>query len=258
MILNSRNQHAIPKNFHMTPFNTSGSGQFSKEGLEKMIAQIPSDRIMIVDLRQEPHAFLNYNAITWYRDHNWGDIEKNTEQAIQHEKELIHDLSQRNITFLFYDRQYPVPFLVKEVSEEKKIVAGTGLQYKRFAVTDHRRPKDKVVDDFIAWYRQQPKDLWIHFHCSAGRGRTTTFLTMHDIMQNASTDSLETIIKRQHKLGGSNLFRVSKAKTDNWKKDTIIKRTHFIRYFYEYCKEVPDFSISWSEWIEQKGISTYN
>lgn len=258
LILNNRNQYELPKNFHITPFHTSGSGQFSKKGLEKVIAQIPSENIIIVDLRQEPHGFLNGNAITWYRDHNWGDLEKNSQQAQQHEQNFINDLENRYLNFLFYDRLYPVPFLVKTVNTEEEIVTSLGMRYKRFAITDHRRPKDQDIDDFIEWYLQLPGHFWLHFHCSAGRGRTTTFLAMHDIMKNGATDSLEIIVKRQHKLGGSNLLRVSEADEDNWKKKHIGTRTRFIRSFYEYCKEVPDLSIRWSEWIEQKGITPYN
>lgn len=39
------------------------------------------------------------------------------------------------------------------------------------------------IDEFIKLYKSLPKDAWLHFHCEAGKGRTTTFLAMYDMMK---------------------------------------------------------------------------
>lgn len=258
LILNSKNLYKLPRNFHTTPYRSSGSGQFSEKELQRMVKAIPSSNIIIVDLRQEPHGFLNGNAVSWYHEHNWGDIEKNVAEILHKERTLVDRLGHKFFTMVHYDRSYPVPYFVKTTRTEQDVVELQRLQYHRFPITDHRRPKDRHIDEFVNWIKQSPPDLWIHFHCSAGRGRTTTFLTMHDMMLNAGTDSVETIVQRQHEFGGANLFHVSKEDKDAWKKSHIETRAGFIRTFYEYCQEVPNFDLSWSEWIEKKGIKPYN
>jgi len=258
LILNSNNRYELPRNFHTTPYNSSGSGQFSEKELQRMITQIPSSNIVIVDLRQEPHGFLNGNAVSWYHDHNWGDVEKDAAEVLHQERSLVDQLRMSLIALVHHNRMVPVPYFVKTARTEQDVATLQRLQYHRFPITDHRRPKDKHVDMFVRWINSNPPDLWIHFHCSAGRGRTTTFLTMQDMMLNAKNDSLETIVKRQHELGGANLFDVSDEESDSWKKSHIEERAGFIQLFYEYCKEVPSFDITWSEWIEKKGIKPYN
>src|SRR5690606_26441789 len=89
LILNRKNRYELPRNFHTTPFSSSGSGQFSEKELQRMISQIPASNIMIVDLRQEPHGFLNGNAVSWYHEHNWGDIEKSTAEVLQQEYSFV-------------------------------------------------------------------------------------------------------------------------------------------------------------------------
>ena len=258
LILNSINNYEIPRNFHTTPYNSSGSGQFSEKELQRMVTQIPAKNIMIVDLRQEPHGFLNGNAISWYHEHNWGDLEKDTAEVLHQESSLVDSLRKSLIAIVHHDRMFPVPYFVKTARTEQDVVELQRLQYYRFPVTDHRRPKDKPVDAFVRWINNLPPDIWLHFHCSAGRGRTTTFLAMQDMMLNASNDSLQTIIQRQHDLGGVNLRIVSEGDEDLWKKSYLATRADFIGMFYEYCREVPGFTITWSEWIEKKGITPYN
>ncbi|ADI38881.1 putative uncharacterized protein [Waddlia chondrophila 2032/99] len=254
LILNSKNRYELPRNFHTTPFNSSGSGQFSEKELQRMISQIPASNIMIVDLRQEPHGFLNGNAVSWYHEHNWGDTEKNTAEVLHQEDSFVENLRKHLVTIVYHNSMFPVPYLVKTARTEQDIVELQRLQYCRFSITDHRRPKDKHVDAFVHWIKSIPPDTWLHFHCSAGKGRTTTFLAMQDMMLHASKDSLQTIIRRQHDLGGINLHRISDAANDRWKKSHIKKRADFIDMFYDYCREVPSFDMTWSEWVEKKGI----
>ncbi len=59
-----------------------------------------------------------------------------------------------------------------------------------------------MVNYFIDFVKNQPKDSWLHFHCKEGIGRTTTFLIMYDIMKNHKDVNLNDIIKRQVLLSG--------------------------------------------------------
>ena len=39
-----------------------------------------------------------------------------------------------------------------------------------------------MVDYFIDFVENQPENTWLHFHCKAGAGRTTTFMIMKYIL----------------------------------------------------------------------------
>lgn len=54
-----------------------------------------------------------------------------------------------------------------------------------------------MVVYFITFVNNQPENSWLHFHCKAGIGRTTTFMIMYDIMKNCNDVSLYDIITRQ-------------------------------------------------------------
>jgi hypothetical protein len=83
-----------------------------------------------------------------------------------------------------------------------------GLEYLRLPTTDHVRPRDSEVDEFVRFALDLAPGTWLHFHCRGGDGRTTTFFVMHDIMHNAPEVSVEDILKRQHLLGGSELGKL--------------------------------------------------
>lgn len=223
-----------------------------------MLKKIPKKNVVIVDLRQELHGFINGDAVSWYQPHNWGNIGKTTENILKTEQQLVNRVKKSFWKLIYRDKRIPVPYQTSDAQTEKELTQAHSIGYLRFPITDHRRPTDKDVDTFIQWMQNLPKGTWIHFHCSAGKGRTTTFLAMQDMMLNSSRESLETIIQRQQELGGINLFHVSQDNKDEWKRTYIESRVEFVKFFYEYSKENPDFQISWSKWIESKGINPYN
>src|SRR5258708_7019779 len=98
LILNMDNQKVLPRNFRMTrmsdelynatqqgslstvglfELNASASGQFSQQGLEKILELIPSNHILLLDLREESHGFINGIAVSWYSEKDWGNRGKN-------------------------------------------------------------------------------------------------------------------------------------------------------------------------------------
>ena len=95
----------------------------------------------------------------------------------------------------------PRPVAVTDLLTEKQFVEQAGVRYVRLMVTDHLRPTDAEVDRFITTARNLPEDGWVHFHCHAGRGRTTMFLVLWDILHNADRVSLVDITKRQSRAG---------------------------------------------------------
>ena len=94
-----------------------------------------------------------------------------------------------------------------------------------------------------------PKNGWAHFHCEAGRGRTTTFLVLYDMMRNANRVSLEDIARRQQLLG-YDYHVLRPADPGDWRAPYTDDRIAFVRAFYEYAHANPGGrSQLWSEWL---------
>jgi len=145
---------------------------------------------------------------------------------------------------------------------EQMLLQALNIGYLRLPTTDHCRPRDSEVDRFVAFEASLKADMWLHFHCRAGDGRTTTFIVMHDIVHNAPGDSLDVILTRQgpkqpnHGLGGVDLREVNKSKEQNmgrFDSPFFNERLVFIQNFYKYvCQAKPGkFSFTWSDCVVQ-------
>ena len=130
-----------------------------------------------------------------------------------------------------------VKFAPKNTFTEKIAAEAAGLKYVRFYALDMTFPAPEVVDEYLKFLSQIDSDAWLHFHCHAGHGRTTTFLVIYDILKHPDL-SLENIVQRQYSLGGSNLFE-----NEEYEKN--------IRLFYEYTHE--NSPQSWSQWLMKRG-----
>lgn len=267
LVLNMENISLLPRNFRMSTnemddtvrppstiglekLKASGSGQFSQRSLEWMLNIIPSSSILIVDLREESHGFLNGHAMSWYANMNLGNLGKSVEEIHFDENMCLQDSLHMGGVY-FYHNENPFPFLigVNYACNEQMLAEFYGLHYMRLPCTDHRKPTDAVVDDFIALLRSRPHDQWLHFHCSAGKGRTSTFMTMLDIFLNAKEVSLEDIISRQKLIGGKDFWNL--PSTDSWKYDSMVDRIDFLKEFYTYCQTASE-NQTWTQWVLDK------
>ncbi|MFA6916920.1 MAG: hypothetical protein WC222_11025 [Parachlamydiales bacterium] len=268
LIKNMDNSRNLPPSFRLTTsayqrhigptptrkglnkLNASASGQFSKRGLKSILKLIPADDVMILDLRRETHGFLDGSAVSWYGYRNYENVNKTPSEieTIQNER-LIQAKTVGNVR-IFDDKiaAKPRPLHVNKTFSEKDLADHYDLRYVRFYVTDHHRPDDATVDQFIELVRQLPEDMWIHFHCAGGKGRATTFITMYDMIRNSRDVSIEDIIRRQHLLGGSDLYQIRRALI--WKNEPATERLDFVKRFYEYTKANPNLEMSWSEFIK--------
>lgn len=247
--LNSNSPGKLPRNFRMSHLKASGSSQFTEADLKKILETITHDRVVVVDLREEPHGFLNGDAISWYNFNNWLNRGKTKEEIRLDEQERLGKLSYQLFTILYFKHgHYPHLYRIREVASSEKVALRNGAEYIQFPVSDHQHPDNHIVDDFVAFIKNLDEDTWLHFHCSAGKGRTTTFLAMYDIMLNASNTTLEEIAAKQLSYGGINLLE----EPDNWKISHAQNRTSFIKNFYQYCIENTDFALSWSVWEKRR------
>ncbi|CDZ80428.1 Effector protein hopD2 [Candidatus Rubidus massiliensis] len=260
-ILNMENNVELPKNFRIAKnfspshsssigleqLNASASGQFSSQSLALIIEKIGHSPLYILDLREETHLFIDGTAISWYADRDWANVGKTKEQIDELEHKTIRELSLKSSIELLDDLN-PLNRTFTNVLSEKEVVQLAGLGYKKIPVSDHCRPYDHQVEEFLEFIREIEKQgAWIHIHCAAGRGRSSTFLVMYDILKNAKQVSLNDIFLRQKEMGGVDFL----AEPDHtkWKYPYLKERIAFLEQFYEFCKNSPDpLRGNWSRW----------
>ncbi len=270
LIINMEDTNALPRNFRkaQTPFlkerssevvylpvrngldkmNMSGSSQYSKGALQVILKNVGRGPVYLIDLREESHGFINDHAASWFVERNWKNLGLTPQEIESDQQTRLLEVHHMGKAFVYYDKheENPNEMLVKNVSSEERLAKNLKVNYKRFYVTDHMRPRDEVVDEFIQFVKSLPDKNWLHFHCKGGKGRTTTFMAMFDMMHNSRSVSFEDIILRQWLIGGIKLD--DPEKDAEWKEFYVGERYEFLRNFYKYCREHPQFDISWSEY----------
>jgi hypothetical protein len=248
----------IPSRVGIDKVRASASSIFSEKEFEQVLAKlpVPSKKVIVLDLRQESHGYLNGTAVSWFLPNNWGNDGKNLEEVTKIERaQLDKTLESSPTTVYNFDDNKNVlttsyQMDVTSARTEEQMVKAHGTGYYRLALSDHFRPEDKDVDTFIEWYKKLPKDAWLHIHCFAGMGRTTVFMNMVDILQNAKQVSFNDIVGRQGLIGIVDLRDIDGKL--NWKRKAYIERLQFTKHFYEYVKQSPkDFPVKYSEWAKK-------
>lgn len=245
----------------MASLKLSGSGQFSWPTLNAAITHM-NEPVWIVDLRQESHGFLNGRPVSWYGNQNAENDNKTLEQIMVDEKAKLSVLRQNSVVTVYQIEQkengviqtsFPRKINVLKIETQPMLLARMQVPYVRIPVRDHFRPTNEMVDRFIALMLKKTDDVWIHYHCRAGKGRTTTFMVMHDIIHNAKKVSLEDIIKRHHLIGGSNLFGPPRPGKAEFAIKAAQERKQFIEQFYEYARDKRGYpEQSWTAWLAQR------
>lgn len=236
----------------LNKLNISGSAKFTKLSLEALKRNIDSDfPITVVDLRAEPHGFINGNAVNWLV--NTEEIDENhkisLEQVTEIENKLLASIPlNKSISLLKTKNDNKINLIPTLIENEINLTKSANLNYFRIPVIDNKRPTDDMVDRFITFINDLPKDYWIHFHCDMGDGRTTTFMSMFDMMRNSNNIEFNNILKRQAILGNINLDIFDEREP----------RLLFLKNFYQYTRDNKDnFKTLWSEWIKEKNIEPY-
>ena len=240
--IDSTSSVGLPMRLRDIPtLNISGSAQFTKDQLLNLINYINKDNICIVDLRQESHGMINDLAISFlnpYKDLNNGFT---TEQTIKAENSLLNKIKIGNTIQLYkHTGIFIKDITVDFISNESQLVTEADMQYKRFAVKDNSAPTPDIVDEFVEFIKNKPDDIHLHFHCAAGKGRTTSFMVMYQAMKNNSNLTLEQLLSYQYNIGGVNLH------------DNNIQY-NFLEDFCNYVQKNKDsnYSISYSQWIKE-------
>ena len=254
----------IPSRVGMDKMNVSASSTFSEKELEAILDNIPvkPNQFYDIDLRGESHGYINGTSVSWFADHNWGNDGRSQEIIENLEKEQLEQVKNSSpvMIYRFDDSKNvlltPTVMDVNKVRTEEEMVKDHGANYFRLALSDHFRPEDGDVDKFLNFYKQLPKDAWLHYHCFAGMGRTTIFMVMHDILKNAKNVSFDDIIQRQKLIGIVDLSEIPDSKK-NWGRKAYIERYQFVKHFYDYVKANPNLKKSWSQWAKEHSYETY-
>ena len=194
---------------------------------DAFVPPININRIIVVDVREETHAYLNYdnplspaNKFEWLSIRNSGYYLDDNAQI--HPNQINRGLTPKQIkeneldfikTLNFFGGQY-VPLRYKDVGthnttgvdvlvnpynhpvaiSEAELLAnldeeihGVDIQYARFYVTDGKIPDEKTTNDFYQLLDSLSHTDWIHVHCLGGSGRTTTFWMLYDMYTNQDT-----------------------------------------------------------------------
>ena len=280
LLLDVEDSNALPRRFRSTrgtlpkaieenglaELNVSGSAQFAAlqfKSILKFLGNygISPGQIVVVDLREEPHAFINGDAILWYARGAWWTQGDPLAHVLKNEKENLAKLTLGQRIVLKRIAHKDAAGYVKDITDhslvitslmtEEDVVLGNGAHYIRLPVTDHMRPEDKDVDQFLDLVKSLPPQAWIHFHCHAGQGRTSTFMVMYDMLRNLNL-SRDAIIDRQVKLGSLDIRRLSgplKARKHPGER----MRIEFIHLFYDYLHSPDGYGKnSYTTWVTQR------
>ena len=239
----------------------SGSAQCTAAGFASLYTKLsaaaaaPGAPIYDVDLRQESHGFADGLPVSWHKKNNLANEGKTPEEVALDEEERLAELSEGTTTFVpkgktDKGRVEAFTFAPQNVQTEKEVVEALGFRYVRFYVTDRTQPDTETIEAFLDFVDSLPGDAWLHFHCRAGHGRTTTFMAMYDMIRNPGIPA-ETIIERQHLIGGADLTAM---KDEEWKNERIVQRLETLKLFSEYvrARHAGETTLRWGEWIEEE------
>jgi len=270
--MNFRSMQKIP---NISGTAASGSAEFSGSQFKAMIDQkVVTLPMTVVDLRQESHGFLTIKqplngdteiGIAWFAERDWLNVAKGLPSILLNEGNSLSAASKLS-SLIVYDVTSKTstedgictatPYTVQPTgaySDEQTLVqAVSNVSYLRLPSTDHCRPRDHEVDQFVAFEASLSSNMWLHFHCRAGDGRTTTFMALHDIIHNAPGDSLQTILARQKSIGGIDLSSYS-TNANDFSLPFSNERVDFVANFYDYVVQAKpgNFKLTWSDWLMQ-------
>lgn len=261
--------YELPRNFRvMEDLKISASGQPSLTGLAMLYNEIRRNyyfegNFYIVDLREESHGFAIRNGwegfpVSYYTEKNLANFFKPRNQIEEIEIELLEDMIDRNFDFLPLGNEdkklfKPINVTVENVMTEHQKADELGFIYVRFPVTDMFFPTPDIVDQFINFVGSLRERDWVHFHCQAGHGRTTTFTVMYEILKNPEK-SLGDICREQAAKGGSDLLsrRVDNGNHDYYVEAHNSRAENLIKFFF-YVRGVQreEIGLQWSEYVRQ-------
>ena len=251
----------VPVTEGLDTLNISASAQYGEQQFYKLadaIREAAGDReVYVFDLRRESHAILNGIPFSLYALHNWSNEGMSSEEVQAAEAEMFGALVGTTITAHPKEDDAPgdgFDYEIISCMTEKELVESRGFHYIRIPVTDHSWPEPEQVDEFVDFAKGvDMDDVWLHFHCHAGKGRTVLYTMMYDKMKNPDVPMMD-IIVRQTLLGGT--YPLYTKTSDNYKVPKYEEKARMTELFFRYVDENIDsnYAISWSEWLRTQAL----
>jgi hypothetical protein len=247
----------LPSRAGLDTLRASGSAQFTAAQLRAIVERVGRP-LVVVDLRQESHGFLDGQAVSWYAMHDQVNVVRSLVEVQQSERRRLEALAGTEpVTALVITARSEsgtiqaadtIVLGAQAALTEQELTRSLGLGYFRIPATDFLPPSPENVDRFVGFAASLPPETWLHLHCHGGDGRTTTFLAMWDLMHNAGSVSADDIVRRQALIGPVNLDSVGTP--ESWTHPFRIERAAFIRRFHAYAQEQAPggFVVPWSAW----------
>lgn len=255
---------SIPTRKGLSELHAATSAQFSEKSLKEALKKIEAP-IWVIDLRRESHGFVNGIPISWYKFHNKSNQNMDTQSLMLREQAMVSELKEydpltiqriTSKTAGVINESEPFEVSIERLETEQQLSKRLGLEYRRLQVQDRGRPDDAVVDEFIQIVKSLPPNATLYFHCRGGKGRSTTFMVLYDMLKNGKTVSLEDIVLRQQRLGGVNVLKTTTKPGGEWMTQMRIDRKAFVEQFYRYATDPAGYPAKgWQEWLQINNAS---
>ena len=256
---NPENGEKLPSRAGLESLKAATSAQFSEKTLKNALKQLQGP-VWMIDLRRESHGYVNGIPISWYKPHNDSNQDLTTTALLLREQAMVLALNEFNPLIVqritkktagIIHSSEPFEVAIERLETEQQLTKRLGLEYRRLQVLDRNKPDDAVVDEFIQMIKTLPADATLYFHCRGGKGRSTTFMILYDMLKNGKTVSLVDIVLRQQLIGGVNVFNTQTKPGGEWMAQIRIDRKDFIEAFYRYATDANGYpKKTWSEWLQ--------
>ncbi|MGL4772303.1 MAG: fused DSP-PTPase phosphatase/NAD kinase-like protein [Clostridium sp.] len=206
-VIDNDSKAYLPARFReIANLNISGSKQFTPEQLVNIKNKYSNKNLIIADLRQESHSFINDVAFCYYCKGIDLNHDLSTPEVILKESEQISEIKIGSMEKLYNkDGIEKLNLKVESAYTEHNLSKLNSISYRRFAVVDGGIPSKEVTENFLSFVKGLPPNSHIHFHCEAGDGRTTTFMALYTILKSKPLPPLQEILDYQIKIGGMDL-----------------------------------------------------
>ena len=266
--VNAENVSGLPTNFRAFPqsvatltsnnlpadglanIRVAGSHQPSEMQLAAVYQRLasPPANVVVLDLRRESHGFFGGNAVEWYGPKNGANNDISIPQINALEKQQLASLTPKTPVYSIVQlcrtdasigeaAEVKLPGKLTTGTAEASAVTAGGAAYQRIYAADYQPLTNAQVDQFLAIYRPLPKTKWLYVHGAASQRRTGTVLAMADMLSNAKTLSLDSIVQRQAKLGSAYLLDLGDTAAFEYPQNVI--RAGQLRAFYLYAQQYP-------------------
>ena len=229
----------------------SGSAQFSETQFHDLAGKLreQAEEVWIVDCRLESHGLINGIAVSWCGVDNGANLGK-TVKEVEAEEDALSGLTGTTITAYTAENDRPMEGMeiaVEKWETERALAEAEGMNYLRLACPDHCWPPAEVIDAFIDFAGKLEEDVWLHFHCQAGSGRTGAFMTIYEMMQKPDAP-VEDILRHQAETGSGNLVDRSAPEKSHAQKERCV----LARAVYQYisANRESGYKVKWSDWLE--------